>query len=124
MSPLPLGLIGLLIGAPIILMVVWLTYMVHVYTEKAEALMPNSSFVDANKKAFSQAGIFGKSIRNGFLTMVLLTPHLTAKRGIVDVQEIKHFPKKFKRMLVVTWAANFLLCLALLVFGSYLKYLK
>ncbi|KPG98191.1 hypothetical protein AEQ67_12575 [Pseudomonas sp. RIT-PI-q] len=121
MSQIPLGLIALLIGVPMILIVIWLTYMVHVYTEKAEALMPNSIFVEANKKTFSHAGLLGKSVRNGFLTMVLLTPALTAKRGLVDVADVQNFPSGFKRMLVASWGLNFLFCVALIVFGSYLK---
>ncbi|VVO56041.1 hypothetical protein PS838_00536 [Pseudomonas fluorescens] len=124
MSQVPLGLIGLVIGIPMMFVVIWLTYMVHVYTEKAEALMPNSSFVAANKKTFSHAGILGKSVRNGFLTIVLLTPVLTAKRGLVDVVEVKNFPSGLKRMLVVSWGLNFLFCVILIVFGGYLQYIE
>jgi hypothetical protein len=96
---IPLGLIGLCIGIALILTEVWLIYMVHAYTEKAEALLPRSSFVEANKAAYSQAGFIGKGMRNGFLTLVLAIPGICAKRGILDIYDASAFPKKLKRML-------------------------
>lgn len=103
MSQIPLGLIGLCIGVPLILIEIWLIYMVLVYTEKAEALLPNSSFVAANKAAYSQAGLIGKGMRNGFLTLVLSIPGPCVRRGIIDISDAKNFPKGFKRMLFVSW---------------------
>ena len=90
----------LLIFPLYIILTIWLVYMVHVYTEKAEALLPNSRFVETNKKGFFHMGIMGKTIRNGVLTMVLLTPAFTEKRDIVDISEVEKFPKRLKLMLV------------------------
>ncbi|KPG95522.1 hypothetical protein AEQ67_20050 [Pseudomonas sp. RIT-PI-q] len=124
MSQVSLGLISFFILVPLILIEFWLIYMVHVYTEKAEALMPNSRFVEDYKGMFSHAGLMGKAMRNGLLTLVLLTPNLTAKRGLVDISEVKNFPRKLKRILVVSWGLCFLFFVALVIFGSYLKYMK
>lgn len=124
MSPPPLGLIGLFIGAPLTLITIWLFYMVHMYTEKAEALMPNSRFVEANIGVFSQAGLMGKAMRNGFLTLVLLTPNLTTKRGLVDVAEVENFPKGLKRMLVASWGLCFLFTAALIILGIYIEHIE
>jgi hypothetical protein len=80
--------------------------------------------VDANKAAYSQAGFIGKGMRNGFLTLVLAIPGPCAKRGILDVCDARNFPKKFKRMLFVSWGMGFLFFVALMIFGGYIKYLE
>lgn len=122
MSSVSLGLLGFFIGMPLIIILVWLIYMVHVYTEKAEALLSNSGFVKANLKAFDQAGLLGKAMRNGFITLVLISPDLLAKRGLVNVNEVKEFPRKIKRILVVSWLLCFLFTSALMVLGFYIEY--
>lgn len=118
-----LGLISLFIFPLFMLLAIWLFYMVHVYTEKAEALLPNSKFVETNRTAFFHMGIMGKFVRNGVLTMVLLTPAFTAKRNIVDVAEVDRFPRGLKIMLVVSWGASWLLGIVLMVFGACLNYI-
>ncbi|KPG98192.1 hypothetical protein AEQ67_12580 [Pseudomonas sp. RIT-PI-q] len=118
------GLIAGIIGVPFLLITIWVFYLAHAYTEKAELLMPNSSFVQANKGMLSQAGLMGKAIRNGVLTLVLLTPSLAAKRGIVDVADVKNFPNGLRRMLVVSWGLSFLLSVALMILSGYLKYIE
>lgn len=124
MHQIPLGLTGLCIGTALILTEIWLIYMIHAYTEKAESLLPRSSFVDANKAAYSQAGFIGNGMRNGFLTLVLAIPGPCAERGILDVCDARNFPKKFKRMLFVSWGMGFLFFVALMIFGGYIKYLE
>jgi hypothetical protein len=92
MSPDTLGIISGVIGIPMILIAICLIYVVNVYTEKSERMMPKSSFVKANIDNYSQAGIVGKVIRNGFLTMVLMMPDICHKRGIVNLAEVRDFP--------------------------------
>ena len=118
-----LGLILLFIFPLFMFLAIWLFYMVHVYTEKAEALLPNSKFVEANRTAFFHMGIMGKVIRNGVLTMVLLTPAFTAKRNIVDIAEVEKFPRGLKIMLVASWGISWLLGIILMVFGVCLNYI-
>lgn len=122
MSSVSLGLLGFFIGMPLIIILVWLIYMVHAYTEKAEALLSNSGFVKANFKAFDQAGLLGKAMRNGFITLVLINPDLLAKRGLVNLNEVKEFPRRIKRILVVSWVLCFLFTSALMVLGFYIGY--
>ncbi|KQZ91535.1 hypothetical protein ASD60_24370 [Pseudomonas sp. Root562] len=98
--------------------------MIHVYTEEAEALLQKSSFVKSNRDLYQHAGLIGKVMRNGFLTMVLMMPGPCAKRGIVDITEARNFPTGFKRMLFVSWGTGWILCLAMMIFGTYLKYAK
>ncbi|WP_339502852.1 hypothetical protein [Pseudomonas silesiensis] len=86
---------------------IWLIYMTHRFTEEAESFLPKSTFVEANRAAYSQAGFIGKGMRNGFLTLVLMIPGLCAKRGVVDIAEAKNFPKDLKRILFVSWGSCF-----------------
>lgn len=124
MHQFSLGLIGLCIGGALIITEIWLIYMVHAYTEKAEALLPRSSFVAANIAAYSQAGFIGKGMRNGFLTLVLALPGPCAKRGIIDPCDAMNFPRKFKRMLFASWGAGFLFFVTFMLFGIYIKYVE
>ncbi|KQZ91536.1 hypothetical protein ASD60_24375 [Pseudomonas sp. Root562] len=101
----------------------WLIYMVHIYTEKAENLLPNSNFVELNIKIYSPAGLMGKAMRNGFLTLALLNPKLLAKRGLVDLKDVKNFPRKLKWMFVTSWASCSLFTVSLVIFGAYIKYI-
>ncbi|WP_143497390.1 hypothetical protein [Pseudomonas sp. Irchel s3h17] len=98
--------------------------MVHIYTEKAEALMPNSRFVEANIGVFSQAGLMGKAMRNGFLTVVLLTPTLTVKRGFVSVANVRKLPKGLRQKLVVTWGSSTFFFFALIALNMYRRYIE
>lgn len=124
MSDVPNGLILLFLFPPLILTEIWLIYMVQVYTEKAEVLLPKSSFVDANRKAYSQAGFIGKVMRNGFLTLVLAMPGLCVKRGILNSYDATTFPKSFKRMLFLSWGLGFLFFAVLMLFGGYIKFIE
>ncbi|WP_074758004.1 hypothetical protein [Pseudomonas abietaniphila] len=124
MSPDTLGIISGVIGIPMILITICLIYVVNVYTEKSERLMPKSSFVKANIDNYSQAGIIGKVIRNGLLTMVLMIPDISHKRGVVNLAEVRDFPTGLKRILFVTWGMCALCFGALILVGGYIKYVN
>jgi hypothetical protein len=121
-SDVPLGLISLCLLAPLILTEIWLAYMVHHYTEKAEPMLPKSVFVETNRAAFAQAGLLGKAMRNGVLTLVLMIPGLCARRGILDLKEAQEFPTDLKWILFLSWGMCFVLFSTLMVFGIYLRY--
>jgi hypothetical protein len=103
---------------------VWLIYVVQAHTEKAEALLCNSHFVRVNKAAFSNMGVVGRFMRSGVLTMVLIMPGISVKRGIVNDAEVEKFPKVLKRMLVISWGLFWLLSLVFVIFGAFVKYIK
>ncbi|WP_346828648.1 hypothetical protein ABDX87_15320 [Pseudomonas abietaniphila] len=124
MSPDTLSVISGVIGIPMILIAIWLIYVAHAYTEKSEFMMPKSSFVKANIDTYSQAGLIGKVIRNGFLTMVLMMPNISHRRGIVNLDEVRDFPVGLKRILFMTWGMCALCFVALVFVGGYIKYLK
>ncbi|TDV67504.1 hypothetical protein [Pseudomonas sp. LP_7_YM] len=124
MTTIPIGLLAALICLPMIFFDLWLIYAIHVYTEKAESMMPTSSFVQANRQAYSQAGLIGKAIRNGFLTGVLLMPNLSNKRGIVNLSEVRSFPAGLKHLLFITWGLCAFFFTALMALGLYMKYIE
>ncbi|WP_426142270.1 hypothetical protein [Pseudomonas sp. DWP3-1-2] len=124
MSDIPLGLVSCFILLPLIMTDSWLIYMICNYTEKAESFLPNSSFVEANRLAYSQAGLIGKAMRNGFLTVVLMLPERCAKRGILDISEAKNFPKKLKRMFFLSWGLNGFFLIAGIGVGIYIKHFR
>ena len=117
-----LGRISLMLFPPFLLLAIWLIYMVHVYTERAEALMINSSFIEANRSLFSQMGLIGKAMRNGLLTLALLTPTLAAKRGLVNVADVKNFPIGLRRILFLSWGSSFVFSVALVVLNVFRRY--
>ncbi|WP_223505228.1 hypothetical protein [Pseudomonas sp. GL-RE-29] len=119
-----IGLIFLIILSPLLLVAVWLIYVVQAHTEKAEALLCNSHFVRVNKAAFSNMGVVGRFMRSGVLTMVLIMPGISVKRGIVNDAEVEKFPKVLKRMLVISWGLFWLLSLVFVIFGAFVKYIK
>jgi len=121
MSPDVLGIISGVIGIPMMFVAIWLIYVVHAYTEKSERMMPKSSFVKTNIDTFSQAGLPGKVVRNGFLTMVLLMPNLPHKRGIVNLADVQSFPVELKRVLFVTWGASAVIFLAMVLLNFYVE---
>ncbi|MBV4520230.1 hypothetical protein KVG88_09160 [Pseudomonas sp. SWRI74] len=124
MNDVHIGLIFLIILSPLLLLMVWLIYVVQVHTEKAEAFLCNSHFVSVNKAAFSNMGVFGKFMRSGVLTMVLIMPGISVRRGIVNAAEVERFPKALKRMLVISWGGFWLLSIAFIVFGVFVKCVK
>ncbi|PNB71079.1 hypothetical protein C1X64_26750 [Pseudomonas sp. GW456-E7] len=124
MKDVHVGLVFLVILGSLLLVVVWLIYIVRVYTEKAEALLCNCHFVSVNKAAFSNIGVVGKIMRSGVLTMVLIMPGISARRGIVNAAEVEKFPKVLKRILVISWGLCWLLSLVFIIFGVFVKILS
>lgn len=124
MNDIPLGLTSLLVVAPTILIAIWLFYMIHIFTEKAESLLPNSSFVAGIRSTYAHAGLLGKAIRNGVVTLALMMPHTFARKGILDLTEAKNFPQGLKRMLFLSWGSAFVFLTAGIILGAYLKHMK
>ncbi len=100
-------LISLIIFVIFLLSAILLFFMVHVYTDRAEEQMKNSNFVKAKKSLYFNIGLVGKSMRNGLLTLALLTPNTAVKRGLLAVDDVKHFPVGLKHVLFITWGVRF-----------------
>lgn len=75
------GLIAILILAPMMLAMVVQCFIAHKYTEYYESLLTRCSFVTGNKITFQRAGLLGKVMRTGLISMVLAIPSLFVRRG-------------------------------------------
>ncbi|KIQ37063.1 hypothetical protein [Pseudomonas viridiflava] len=95
----------------------------HKYIDAIEACLPSCSYVGDNKRVWSSAGLLGEVMRGGVLAMVLLMPKMHAKRGLVDVQEIKNLPKLYKYLLTVPLITCGVLLMVLLALNVAEKYL-
>jgi len=111
------GLIALLILAPMLLAMVLQFYIAHKYTERFESFLTNCSFVIGNKKTFQHAGLLGKVMRTGLISMVLAIPKAFVRRGLIDLDEVKRFPPRMRRMLVSLLAIHIVLLAALAIFN-------
>ena len=48
-------------------------------------------------------GIFGKSSICGIISVVFLMPSIFARRGYIDIDEFKRFPRSLKLKLIIPW---------------------
>ncbi|KAF1312298.1 hypothetical protein BLX42_04210 [Pseudomonas sp. SG-MS2] len=117
MSEVHPGLIALLIIVPMILAMVVQCYIAHKYTERFETFLTNCSFVTGNKNTFQHAGLLGKLMRTGLISMVLAAPKIFMRRGLIDFDEVKRFPPRMKRLLVSLLCIHVLLLTALASFN-------
>ncbi len=116
MTQIPIGLIASFILVPLLFTCIWVGYVAHAYTEKAEAFLSNSNIVVGTKSIYSQAGFPGKIMRNCILTMSLMIKNPSIKRGLLELNDVKSFPKNLMRLLFVTWGLVFLECAAMMAF--------
>ena len=119
MTQVPIGLIAGFVLVPSFFILIWLAYVAHAYTEKAEAYLSNSSIVVGTRSIYSQAGLPGKAIRIGGLTMALIFKNTYIKKGLLDPDEEKQFPDNLKRLLAISWSLHMLVCAAWMAFGIY-----
>lgn len=110
------GWIALLILVPIILSMLVLCYIAHRYTEHFESLLSNCTYITGNKKIFQHAGLLGKIMRTGSISLVLTMPTIFSRKGLVDLREVERFPLNMKRLLVSLLAVQFMLLIALTIF--------
>lgn len=114
------GLVATVIILSIIIIMCISFYIAHAYTEKLEYWLPNCAFIEQNKKAFSSAGLLGKTIRCSMIYVYLLVPSLGKNRGLLDIREINSFPKKLKFLLVIPWTTQLILLIALVLFTQFI----
>lgn len=111
------GLIAFLILVPMLLAMVVQCYIAHKYTERFESLLTNCVFVTGNKTTFQHAGLLGKVMRTGLISMVLAVPRLFLRRGLIDLEQVRGFPSRMRRLLVSLLVIHILLLTALAIFN-------
>ncbi|WP_122341208.1 hypothetical protein [Pseudomonas caricapapayae] len=102
------GFILIAIGLVLVAMML----IAHIYIETIESRLSNCSYIEDNKRVWSNAGLLGKVMRGGIISMVLIMPNMHAKRGLVDAQELSRLPKRYRYLLMMP----FIVCCFLLVF--------
>ncbi|MNJ51128.1 hypothetical protein D3C77_464250 [compost metagenome] len=124
MTQVPIGLIAGFILVPSFFICIWVGYVAHAYTEKAEAFLNNSSIIVGTRSMYSQAGLLGKVMRISILTMALIFKKAYIKKGLLDPDEVKRFPNDLKRLLLIAWSLHYLAGAAFIVFGIYSYFIE
>jgi len=113
-------LIGLIILGSLCLVTLILVYVSWRYVDYLESLMPRSEWVLVNKRNFSDAGLPGKIIRFGAVSMTLAFSKFSVRKGMASDDDIKCFPKHIRIMLVSFLFFTYFMFGALLV-ASYVS---
>ncbi|WP_457791690.1 hypothetical protein [Pseudomonas syringae] len=114
MTNIPIGLIGLLIMVPLILNLIATAVIAHKYVEIIEEQLPNCSSVQTIREAWSGGGLLGKVMRGGVISIVLMVPKLSARRGVIDAKEVEKLPAFYKKILIIPTVVNFCLFTAMM----------
>lgn len=109
------GLILIFVFLSMIFSLFAVFYLAHAYTTRIESLLSKSPFVKHHRDTFSGLGFMGNVVRSGFIVFVLLMPELMARRGGVNVDQVKSFPLVLKRVLVGAWFMLFFSGVALML---------
>lgn len=114
MTNIPIGLIGLFIMVPMILNLIVTAVIAHKYVEIIEEQLPNCSSVQTIREAWSGGGLLGKVMRGGVISIVLMVPKLSARRGVIDAKEVEKLPAFYKKILTIPTVVNFCLFTAMM----------
>ncbi|EPM68060.1 hypothetical protein A584_19474 [Pseudomonas syringae pv. theae ICMP 3923] len=114
MTNIPIGLIGLFIMVPMILNLIATAVIAHKYVEIIEEQLPNCSSVQTIREAWSGGGLLGKVMRGGVISIVLMVPKLSARRGVIDAKEVEKLPAFYKKILIIPTVVNFCLFTAMM----------
>jgi len=112
--------LGFIVGAISIMMLLNLVFMAYLATFKlpiAESHLPNSNWIQDNKKALAKTGWIGSIYKLNAIAIMLAMPKLSKKRNLVDLPEILAFPKKLKLLIISNYLSLILLlcCLTITV---------
>ncbi|NAT16151.1 hypothetical protein [Pseudomonas syringae] len=120
MTSIPIGLIGLFIMVPMILNLIATAVIAHKYVEIIEEQLPNCSSVQTIREAWSGGGLLGKVMRGGVISIVLMVPKLSARRGVIDAKEVEKLPAFYKKILIIPTVVNFCLFTAMMALSIFL----
>lgn len=107
------GVIGFLILVAMTLTLLIQYYVANKYTEHFESFLPNCKYITDNRNIYRHAGILGKLMRTGSISLVLAFPKLFIWRGIAKSEDIQHFPSHEKRTLLCLLTLHITLLMAL-----------
>ena len=90
-------------------------YVANKYTEHFESFLSNCKYITDNRNIYRHAGMLGKLMRTGSISLVLAFPKLFIWRGVAKAEDIQHFPSPEKHTLLwlLTLHITFLMALVL-----------
>lgn len=91
-------------------------YVAHRYVDSIELLLINSKYIMGLKSIFSGAGLIGKVLRMSIIGCVLMIPGPYARRGLIDLDDVKRVPCGTKWLIVGLLLGVFLCFLLMIVF--------
>ena len=109
-----------LMMAMFVVMAVWIYVSVR-YVNYIESLLSNSSMVSGSKRIFGHAGLLGKIMRTGSVSLLLSMRALCVRKGVLDVEDVKKFPERLRCMLVGLWFFQAAIFLSLLALWGWLR---
>ncbi|MGF6394851.1 hypothetical protein [Pseudomonas plecoglossicida] len=115
MNALEPGMIGFYILAPMGITMVTQCYIANKYTEFFESFLPNCKYITDNKKIYRHAGLPGKLIRTGSISLLLAIPRVFVWRGLAEAEEVKNFPPQERRTLLCLLTLHMALLTALVL---------
>jgi hypothetical protein len=115
-------LVSIFVGVSMVVSVIGVFVVSYIYTEKAESFFPNSEYINMVRGFFVSVGLPGKAFRNITVVLVLLSPNSLARKGFVDLEDVKSFPSGLKRILYVSWGVMTFFLAGTVVLGIYERY--
>jgi len=109
-----------LVAAMFIVMFIWIYISVR-YVNYIESLLSNSSMISGNKKIFGRAGLLGKIMRAGSASLLLSMRALCVRKGVLDAEDVKDFPERFRCMLVALWLVQAAIFVSLIGLWGWLR---
>jgi hypothetical protein len=91
------------------------------YLDYLEAVLSNSSMVVGNRNIFSRAGLVGKVMRVGSISVMLAVTGFSVRKGLLDSEDVEKLPSRLKKLLVSLLVFHLLLFIFLAVFGLWIK---
>ena len=113
------GLIGILIFLLMIITVLASIFIALKYTSTFERHLPNCKLIEDNKATYREAGLVGKIVRCGMIYIFLAFPRLGARRGVINLEDVKYFPKKLKYLLFIPWTSQIIVLIAITWFTQF-----
>lgn len=110
-----------LLAATVLLFGVWI-FVAFRWLEKIESFFSNSRMVLDNKQLYFYAGVFGRLLRLGSISVMLSVKSFSIRKGMLDVGDVYKAPIGLIRSLVGLWFFHMLLFIVFAVFCFWLRF--
>lgn len=119
-SPTVVAVITVTNIALMVLNMFLIAYVARTCVDRLESLLSGCKMVIENKAIYHQESLIGKVMRVWAISVMLIMPRLYARKGLVDLDEVKKVPLKLKVILLFVYPTFFGLFGALVSMRSWL----